>query len=480
MLITGFMSNDNLVNIKRLVPLVDFIRHVEENPETPSPASDGSGDFRSVGGDYLARCPLHKEKTPSFRIYTSEDHGEDRYQCFGCGAQGDHFRYLEARMGLSFKESLQYLRENFPQVSPFIGSYANNGRHKEKTKVEFDLDSPRRGLVLEILEFSQEYLREQLKINSSLNARKAREYLASKDISDVADEFGIGLMPSNDVLFLRIADEFGSRGFNPYLLMREAGLMGESDFSIFSNRITFPLRTVGGSILGFNGRIHSPGIGPKYKNPPESLVFSKRNILYGLDHLDLKSVRGGYLYLVEGITDTFGFLKQGLNSCLSIGSTTLTPAHIGLIDELNPRDLVIVTDGDVPGIMGAIKNANRLKASGISASQHVGIVSLPEDEDPFDLFFTEGINIEKYVKEEVLAPSQFLNLNLGSLVRHHQEVTMQRTLDSFLTNHTFHIMGKDHLDQLFIKETGRLILEQRATRIKPEKPHPFLLQKGKI
>jgi hypothetical protein len=212
------------------------------------------------------------------------------------------------------------------------------------------------------------------------------------------------------------------------------------------------LKTLDGKVVGWTGRVtHSKKEGSKYKNTPESLVFSKGYFFFGLDHLDEKQVREKGLYLVEGITDIFPFLGQGMGNCACLGSTSLTNRHLDIIDRLDPEETTIVTDGDVPGVMGAIRNANRILAANEDA--RVRVVYLPIGQDPFDLFYTQGMDIKTYVRPHLQSPDIFMYSNLGVLAEAHMtNATTKRMLENFLANNAGHLaISKDDLNARLAK-----------------------------
>jgi len=475
-------GNRILTAIQRQIPLIDAIKKVDSDPRSLPPASQGAGKFTKSGRNYVGLCPFHREKTGSFRVdYHDGDHSGERYHCFGgqCGVHGGLFDYVVGRMNFQFIDAVQYVGTTWPTVKYLVEEFVSSSPKKPRRKrqeVKFDLDSGERDLVCKVLACAQEHFTAQIRINSNAEAAKAREYAESRGLQRIAEKIGLGYSPANDIVLVELAEKFGMHK-DVFDLLRKSGLIGEEGFAIFQRRIMFPIRTHSGTVIGYSGRSTDPKSKRKYKNPSESLVFSKKHVLLGLEYINYEKVRADGLCLVEGVTDIFGFLEQGLNYCLALGSTALTQEHLGIIEFLKPRKITIFPDGDIPGLMGGIKNANRL----LSVSERsengipVFIALLPDDKDPFDVFFTGREDIRKHLQDAQSSADALLK-SLRRVVDAHQENgSTKKALERFLRDNTKHIISDYHLNAA-LKEYGIEVRGRQPLILETPSPHGFLVQ----
>ena len=329
---------------------------------------------------------------------------------------------------------------------------------------------------------AQEFFREQLTQNSSEQANNARKYLSKRNITqELIEKVGIGFAPNNQILIkslLEYLKEKNIYGVKALRTLFECGLINQQGYSFFQGRITFPIATVDGNILAFNARVTNGQTENKYKNSPANIIFSKKHMLYGLENLDLEVVQREGLVLVEGITDTFGFVKQELNNALVLGSAKLTPYHLSIIHALRPKHLYIVPDNDLAGIHGAISNANKILGSRITINsksarqENVSIVPINgEKSDPFDLFFTQEYDISRYLKQNAHTPLEFLvKQPLETLIYYQQG---DKPSKQFILNNTGNIATPINLEQVGITLTH--YEEQKESRIRIEPVSKYIL-----
>ncbi|MFW6200167.1 MAG: DNA primase, partial [Gemmatimonadota bacterium] len=233
---------------------------------------DVIGEFvrlKKSGKDYRGLCPFHDEKTPSFYVVPSKGF----YNCFGCGASGDVFSFLMERQGMDFVEAVKW-----------VGRRSGVEVREVRTGAEED-DHDRR--LYEANAFARRFYRERLEDEEE--GRAARSYLEERGIGEEAVErYGLGYAPDG---WRALKEAAATHGIEESTLL-EAGLVKESEkvdeaYDRFRNRIVFPIESVSGKVLGFGGRI-LPGeedVGrkaPKYLNSPESPIYHKGEVLYGL------------------------------------------------------------------------------------------------------------------------------------------------------------------------------------------------------
>ncbi len=478
-------------------------------------------NLKKVGKHYTALCPFHEERTPSFQLVDDKQF----YHCFGCGKHGDIFTLIMQQKELSFPQAMRALASKYLPNNARVKQYllrtssqerdaetsaaynnledtlemgdsnrqyfdtgdfetgdfdieeASHSKRRPRStyptllqpdQIPFDLSAPNIEELLHLLDYAQTYFVEQLRTNNHHNAQRAREYLASRKFNTaLIEEIKIGYAPPNDILLEHLVREMKKQGTLDMRLLQQCGLISPQGHAVFSNRITFPINTAANAPTGFIARaLNGDERKMKYKNSPQCTTFSKSHMLIGLEHLTKEHVRRHGLYIVEGATDLAGFLTQEMRCALALGSTRITEKHVGLIRELSPEIVYLVTDGDAAGIAGAISNANRLL--GTLDDQAVQIVPLPEEKDPFDLFHIDERDIKAHTINNAMTPKQFLYTNIEILLKRYLQ---PEDAESFLAHHTSHIASQDELDR-----HGIQLPKQRASSFTTETPHELILK----
>lgn len=366
--------------------------------------------LKKSGRNYVGLCPFHSEKTPSFFVSFEKQ----MYYCFGCGAGGDAYKFLMRRDGISFPEAVKNLGNIYN-----IQITESSPRKKrmpvleiKKGSLEYNIHSEFRADILRALDTTHNIYLEELGTNTSSGADRARRYLEGRKISrNLIEKVEIGYAPPNDIFRFRLMKEIGFSKNKLTEILFRAGLINQDGFRAFSNRITLPIRTLDGELIGFNSRITNGAKQNKYKNTANRELFSKGRILYGLNLINKDEVQHRGLFLVEGQFDTFGFVKQGVNSCLGIGSSHLSSYNLDTIGEINPEAIFLVTDGDSAGISAAVKNANSLCSNGLFRKNDISIVPMPDGKDPFDLFYFDEIDIIDYYHRKALDVRDFISFH---------------------------------------------------------------------
>lgn len=322
------------------------------------------------GREMLGLCPFHPEKTPSFSV--NDEKGF--YHCFGCGAHGDVFSFLENTQNLNFSESVVRLAEQVGLPLPQIS---------EKTlalqKVALSLHT--------VLEKACVWFEAQL---FSSRGEKARDYLVRRGVSlNIQKQFRLGWSPSQSI---ELREALIKQGFSLESLI-EAGLVtqpepSEAPYDRFRQRVIFPVFDDRGRVIAFGGRLLGEGL-PKYLNSPETPLFSKGHNLYGWwqsrthDVLKKKPV-----VIVEGYMDAIAFHKEGLAQALAPLGTALTEEQILKAWRLTPEPFVCF-DGDSAGQKAALRAAQRVLPL-LKAGFSLKFVRLPLGEDPDSLIASGG------------------------------------------------------------------------------------------
>ena len=303
------------------------------------------------GGNLFGLCPFHNEKTPSFSV--SPD--KQIYHCFGCGKGGGVVNFIMEIENLSFPEAVKFLADRVGMAVPEDGQ---------------DQELPR--LRKRMLELNKEAARWFHSRLSQPVGEKAASYLQKRQISrKTAVNFGLGYAPEG---WDNLLKAMGEKGFGQEELVR-AGLATRSSkggaYDKFRDRLMFPVLDVRGEVLGFSGRALADGQEPKYLNSPETLVFSKRRILYGI-HRAKNTKRGSFL-LVEGNIDVVTLHQAGFDNAVASMGTALTTEQTRLVSRY-AKEIVICYDNDPAGRKATERALDILKDSEFA----VKVLKLPD------------------------------------------------------------------------------------------------------
>ena len=304
------------------------------------------------GGNLFGLCPFHNEKTPSFSV--SPD--KQIYHCFGCGKGGGVVNFIMEIENLSFPEAVKFLADRAGMTVPEDGQ---------------DQELPRlRKRMLELNKEAARWFHAQL---SRPAGEKAAAYLQKRQISrKTAVNFGLGCAPDSwDSLLKAMAE----KGFGWEELVRAGlatrGKQPGSAYDKFRDRLMFPVLDVRGEVLGFSGRALAGGQEPKYLNSPETLVFSKRRILYGIHRA--KNTKRGSMLLVEGNIDVVTLHQAGFDNAVASMGTALTTEQTRLISRY-AKEIVLCYDNDPAGHKATERALDILKDSEFS----VKVLKLPD------------------------------------------------------------------------------------------------------
>jgi DNA primase len=316
--------------------------------------------LKRAGKDFRALCPFHHEKTPSFYVVPAKGF----YKCFGCGETGDVFTFLMKRDGLTFQDSVRELarRVGVDVPDPRAGREA---------------DEPNRPLY-EAVAFADDFFRRQLHDGDA--GTKARNYLHERGIPDAAVErFGLGYAPDS----WRALREEAHRHDIDDEVLHAAGLIKESErgdepYDRFRDRLIFPIAELGGRVVAFGGRIMArKENAPKYLNSPETTIYHKGDLLYGLNWAKGAIRREGAALLVEGYMDYISLAARGIEHVVAGLGTALTVAQANLLARYSGKALLLY-DSDAAGLRATFRTADALLQAGI----HPLVVTLPSGQDP--------------------------------------------------------------------------------------------------
>jgi DNA primase len=316
--------------------------------------------LRRVGRRSTGLCPFHAEKTPSFSV--NEEIG--RYYCFGCGAKGDVFSFVQDLEHLDFAGAVEWLANR----SGITLRYTSGGEGR---------DRQRRKRLVEAMSQAVEWYHQRLLTGP--DARAARDYLRGRGISgDVARQFRLGWAPDDWDALVR------ESGLAPDEL-RDAGLAFSNRRDrlqdAFRARVMFPIFNDVGEAVAFGGRVLPGSSDPaKYKNSPETAVYAKSKTLYGLSWAKAEVVRVGQVVVCEGYTDVIGFHRAGIGRAVATCGTALTEDHVRLLKRY-ANHVVLAFDADAAGQAAAERFYEWERAYELSVS----VARLPSGIDPGEL-----------------------------------------------------------------------------------------------
>ena len=354
------------------------------------------GDFVTLkrrGANYVACCPFHQEKTPSF--YVSPSKGI--YKCFGCGKSGSAVGFLMEHEHSSYVEALRYIAKRY------------NIEVVEEEESPEELASRQRSeSLLLVSEFAQKFFAEQLKAGEGKDVGLA--YYHSRRLEDeTIAKFGLGWAPSGKDDLLQAARKAGYK--DEYLLdaglavKREDGTLADK----FRERVMFPIQSVSGRTIAFSGRTLKADNPAKYVNSPDTEIYRKSNILFGIYFAKQEISRQNECIIVEGNIDYVMLQQLGIHNVVAPCGTALTVQQVRLIRKFT-ENILLMNDGDSAGIHASLKDIDLILYEGLN----VRVVLLPEGEDPDS--FSRGRSLEEVQKYMADNARDFLDFKADILL----------------------------------------------------------------
>lgn len=344
-------------------------------------------ELRKRGATYKCCCPFHNEKTPSFTV----NQERQIYHCFGCGANGDVFSFVQEYDKLDFLSAVQFLADRTGVKITYDNNDKNIGS-KEK--------------LLNINSDAANFFYKNL-FNSD-SGKLCREYLKKRSLTDdVLKEFQIGFSPDGWEELLSKALKKGYKSEE----IEKAGLVVKSKrsgkvkyYDRFRNRLMFPICDSLGRVIGFSGRIlEDKRKEAKYVNSPETLIFHKSSVLFAFDKARKEIVEKKLAIVVEGQIDAMRCHTVGIKNVVASQGTALTVQHAKLIKRY-ADEVVLIFDSDTAGVSAALSTSKLFLENELS----VRIATLPNGEDPDSLILKHGANIFKKEINDALPALNFL------------------------------------------------------------------------
>jgi len=382
------IDNTSVEQLKNNIDIVDIISNYIE--------------IKKAGANFKANCPFHGEKTPSFVISPVKQ----IFHCFGCSIGGDAIKFVQEYEKLNYPEAL----EKIASIMNFSLAY---------TKGTNDNSEARR-----VLEQVQNWYSQNL--DAMDNSKK---YLHDRGITQQSiEKFGIGYIGKSHELL-----NFLSASFLPLPKAQEAGIIDRREsggyYARLTERITFPIYSASGAIVGFGGRTitNHPA---KYINSPQTKLFNKSQLLYGYSKAKESIYRNKKLIVCEGYLDVIMFHQAGFTDAVATLGTALTNEHLPILRKGDPH-IVLAYDGDKAGVAAALKASILLSGSGFDGS----VVLFPDGKDPADMIATGKVQeVANLLREgQPLTPFVLEMMAKGyDLTNPRQKETAFKALKSYL------------------------------------------------
>ena len=342
------MNNDLINEIKNSVDIVDIISNYIP--------------LTSKGKNYFGVCPFHDDHSPSMSVSKEKQ----IYTCFSCGATGNVINFIEDYENISFLEAVK-------KIADISGIQVNIKGKNEYNKYQ-DL--------YDIYVLAQKFY--QNNINSS-KGKKALDYLHSRNISDdIIKEFGIGLsLKDRDILTKMLKSKYDDE------TLLKSGLVNEANlelYDIYHNRIMFPLYSLNGQVIGYNGRVYNGEKENKYINSKETPIFKKRELLYNYHRAKDECRIKKKIYIVEGPMDVIRCYIAGVKNVVAALGTAFGSEQAMLIRKLN-CEVILMYDGDDAGLKGTKITIEELEKIGIEPK----VIRLEDNMDPDEYIQKKGV-----------------------------------------------------------------------------------------
>lgn len=323
------------------------------------------GDFvqlKKRGVNLLGNCPFHDEKTPSFTVSPAKG----IYKCFGCGKGGNSVNFVMDHEHFTYPEALKYLANKY---NIFIEETV---RTPEQEEAANDRES-----MFIVSNTANEYFQDQL-FNADEGRAIGLSYFKERGFrEETLKKFQLGYSPEKSDAFSKFALKEGYK----IEFLEKTGLTIPKEtrnYDRFHGRVMFPIRSLSGRVLGFGGRILKNNVkAAKYLNSPESEIYHKSKVLYGMYYAKNSIVKKNRCLLVEGYTDVISMHQAGLENVVASSGTSLTIDQIKLVKRFT-NNITLLFDGDAAGLKAALRGVNLILEAGLN----VKIVTFPDGEDP--------------------------------------------------------------------------------------------------
>ena len=339
--------------------------------------------LKRKGASYMACCPFHNEKTPSFVVSPAKG----LFKCFGCGKGGNAVTFVMEHENVSYPEALKIVAKR----------YGIEVHEKEMTEEEVRRNDNRESMFA-LNSWASDYFADYLHRSDEGISVGMTYFRQKRGFSEATiKKFGLGMCPSKGDQMTR--DALAAAYKEEFLLSTGLSIKRESDGRIydrFRERVMFPVHNISGRIVAFGGRtLRTDKSVAKYQNSPESEIYSKKNELYGLYFAKKAIQQLDFAIMVEGYTDVISMHQSGVENVVSSSGTSLTVEQIRLLKRFT-RNVTIIYDGDSAGIHASLRGIDLVLHEGMN----VRIVLLPEEDDPDSFARTHSASeVQAYITE---------------------------------------------------------------------------------
>lgn len=338
--------------------------------------------LKKRGTNYIANCPFHNEKTPSFNVNPARG----IFKCFGCGKGGNSVTFVQEHEKLTYPEAIRWLADFYKielQETERSAEQVQNQQVEESLRI--------------VNEFAAGWFANTLLETEEGQAIGGSYFKQRGFRTEIIERFRLGYSPEDATVFTKAAT---GAGYGTELLLK-AGLIrqsqrDESFYDAYRGRVVFPIQALTGRVLGFGARILKTNEkAPKYVNSPENELYHKSRVLYGLHQSRTAISKADECFLVEGYTDVISLHQGGVENVVASSGTSLTEEQLGAIGRLT-KNLTILYDGDAAGVKAALRGLDMA----LGQSFNVQLVLLPEGEDPDSFVQKSGAaRFHEYVGE---------------------------------------------------------------------------------
>lgn len=400
--------------------------------------------LQRASGSWKGLCPFHQEKTPSFNVNPRRQ----SYHCFGCGAGGDVFKFIMETESLDFMGALEKLADQVGVPFELDGRKGSGTRKKR---------------LLDLHEKAAAYYQEL--VQDPVKGEAAGTYIQGRELADTTpDAYRLGYAPKGFEILLKLARSWG---FNEEELeasglfsVRENPKRGERLFDRFRNRLMFPIFDEQARVIGFSGRVIPPDDSKaKYMNSPETLLFKKSRVLYGIEKARKAMTNERRAVLCEGQLDVIRCHEAGIAEAVAAQGTAVTSEHASILKRY-ADEIILLLDADTAGVKAALRSAEVLLETGLT----VRVAALPEGEDPDDVVRSHGY---KKLREIVTQAEPFVLYQVKTLVQQEGEITESSRLR--VAREVMEVIAKApqalHREELVHQAAGALGMREEALRL---------------
>ena len=402
------------------------------------------GDFthlKKSGSNYKALSPFTNEKTPSFYVSPAKQ----IFKCFSSGKGGNVITFLKEHEQMSYPEALRYLADKYQILI-----------EEDEPDPEYEEKRDKRESLYVVTKFAHDFFIDELH-NSEEGKAVGLSYFKERNFTtDTIKKFGLGYAPGQNQLLQKAKE----KGYKEEFLL-ETGLVKKNDrgpYDGFRNRVIFPIHDLSGRPVGFGARTLRTDLKkiPKYINSPESEIYLKNQLLYGIHHAKNSMVKNDMCYMVEGYTDVLSMHQAGIDNVVASSGTSLTEGQIKLIKRYTPN-ITMLYDGDPAGIKASFRGIDLI----LEQDMNVKLVLLPEEDDP-DSFARKNSKTE--VINFLTANSEdFLNFKTRVLLKNTQNDTAAKAEAVKDVIKSVAIIPDHVTRNLYIKESAnKLGVEEKA------------------